>query len=403
MSSPDKVIEPIRSENGFSFSSGTVKVKDSDAVKLFVGQIQVNITEDDLLKFMEQVGPVFELNILKDRSTGKSKGCGFVSYCHRKDAFKAIERFHNKMIFPGVKNSMQCKLAESENREEERKLFIGMLSKTCTESDLKELFSPYGIVEEVKILKTPEGQSRACGFAVFQIRQQAELAIEGLNGVHTMEGAGSPLVVKFVDPEKDRMLKKLRQVQQQNSYTSSYVNPAAAYPFSNGSPLYQYWFYDVQPQTAWELNSSIGINPIAPSEPHCLPLGPGVAYNGFSGYSYEAYYAQQAALTAAAAGHQAKGTTASKISEDANLFIMYLPNDWTDNDLYTRFTHYGNVLSAKVYIDKNTGQSKCFGFVSYDSPLAASRAIQAMNGLQVGQKRLKVRHKNDREKIIKPY
>jgi hypothetical protein len=36
------------------------------------------------------------------------------------------------------------KLAESENREEERKLFIGMLSKTCTESDLKELFSPYG-------------------------------------------------------------------------------------------------------------------------------------------------------------------------------------------------------------------------------------------------------------------
>lgn len=88
------------------------------------------------------------------------------------------------------------------------------------------------------------------------------------------------------------------------------------------------------------------------------------------------------------------------------------------------------MVSAKVFIDKQTNLSKCFGecvitsasvkqtlgsssgiltltvcvlgFVSYDNPVSAQAAIQAMNGFQIGMKRLKVqlkRSKND----SKPY
>jgi CUG-BP- and ETR3-like factor len=82
--------------------------------------------------------------------------------------------------------------------------------------------------------------------------------------------------------------------------------------------------------------------------------------------------------------------------QGANLFIYHLPHDLTDADLSTAFAPFGTVLSAKVYIDKATGESKGFGFVSYDSASAAEAAIASMNGFQIGSKRLTVQHKRAR-------
>ena len=47
--------------------------------------------------------------------------------------------------------------------------------------------------------------------------------------------------------------------------------------------------------------------------------------------------------------------------EGANLFIYHLPAHFTEADLYGTFSGFGNILSAKVFIDKQTLQSKCFG------------------------------------------
>ena len=77
----------------------------------------------------------------------------------------------------------------------------------------------------------------------------------------------------------------------------------------------------------------------------------------------------------------------------ANLFIYHLPHDVTDADLATVFSPFGDVISAKVYMDKDSGESKGFGFVSYRLPEAADAAISAMNGFEIGSKRLKVQHK----------
>eukprot|EP00929_Paragymnodinium_shiwhaense_P100523 TRINITY_DN62904_c1_g2_i2.p1 TRINITY_DN62904_c1_g2~~TRINITY_DN62904_c1_g2_i2.p1 ORF type:complete len:651 (+),score=199.37 TRINITY_DN62904_c1_g2_i2:85-2037(+) len=82
--------------------------------------------------------------------------------------------------------------------------------------------------------------------------------------------------------------------------------------------------------------------------------------------------------------------------KDANLFIYNIPPQFGDTELFYTFASFGTVLSAKVFVDKTTGMSKGFGFVSYDNALSAQQAIQGMNGIMLGGKRLRVQIKTPR-------
>nr|ALD08389.1 CUGBP Elav-like family member 1-B [Xenopus laevis] len=478
---------------------------DSDSIKMFVGQVPRSWSEKELRELFEQYGAVYEINVLRDRSQNppQSKGCCFITFYTRKAALEAQNALHNMKVLPGMHHPIQMKPADSEknNAVEDRKLFIGMVSKKCNENDIRTLFSQFGQIEESRILRGPDGMSRGCAFITFTTRSMAQMAIKAMHQAQTMEGCSSPIVVKFADTQKDkeqkRMTQQLQQQMQQLNAASMWGNLAGL-----GSLAPQYLALLQQTTSSGNLNSLSGLHPMggeyatgmtsglnamqlqnlatlaaaasaaqntqsagsaltSSSSPlsiltssgsspnsnnssinHMASLGAlqtlagataglnvgslagMAALNGGLGSSLsngtgstmealsQAYSGIQQYAAAAlpslynqsllsqqglgAAGSQKEGP------EGANLFIYHLPQEFGDQDLLQMFMPFGNIVSAKVFIDKQTNLSKCFGFISYDNPISAQAAIQSMNGFQIGMKRLKVqlkRSKND----SKPY
>ncbi|XP_060745988.1 CUGBP Elav-like family member 2 isoform X14 [Tachysurus vachellii] len=423
---------------------------DPDAIKMFVGQIPRSWSEKELKELFEPYGAVYQINILRDRSQNppQSKGCCFVTFYTRKAALEAQNALHNIKTLTGMHHPIQMKPADSEksNAVEDRKLFIGMVSKKCNENDIRVMFSSFGQIEECRILRGPDGLSRGCAFVTFSTRAMAQNAIKAMHQSQTMEGCSSPMVVKFADTQKD---KEQRRLQQQLAQQMQQLNSASAWGSLTGltglTPQYLALlqqatsssnlgaFSGIQQMAAGSTaNSSAGamgslgslgtlqglagatvglnnINALAGSVNSVAALNGGgsagpmdaltQAYSGIQQYAAAALptlYSQSLLQQQSAAGSQKEGP------EGANLFIYHLPQEFGDQDILQMFMPFGNVVSAKVFIDKQTNLSKCFGFVSYDNPVSAQAAIQAMNGFQIGMKRLKVqlkRSKND----SKPY
>ncbi|XP_043354761.1 CUGBP Elav-like family member 2 isoform X38 [Dermochelys coriacea] len=428
---------------------------DPDAIKMFVGQIPRSWSEKELKELFEPYGAVYQINVLRDRSQNppQSKGCCFVTFYTRKAALEAQNALHNIKTLPGMHHPIQMKPADSEksNAVEDRKLFIGMVSKKCNENDIRVMFSPFGQIEECRILRGPDGLSRGCAFVTFSTRAMAQNAIKAMHQSQTMEGCSSPIVVKFADTQKDKEQRRLQQqlaqqMQQLNTATWGNLTGlggltpqylALLQQATSSSNLGAFSGIQQMAVAASTANSTagaamnsltslgtlqglagatVGLNNInALAGMAALNGGLGAtgltngtagtmdaltqAYSGIQQYAAAALptlYSQSLLQQQSAAGSQKEGP------EGANLFIYHLPQEFGDQDILQMFMPFGNVISAKVFIDKQTNLSKCFGFVSYDNPVSAQAAIQAMNGFQIGMKRLKVqlkRSKND----SKPY
>lgn len=80
-----------------------------------------------------------------------------------------------------------------------------------------------------------------------------------------------------------------------------------------------------------------------------------------------------------------------------NLFVAKLSSSTTGEDLKEIFSAHGEVTSAKVIIDRETGNSKGFGFVEMANDDEAKAAIAALNQTELDGKEIVVKEANDRE------
>jgi cold-inducible RNA-binding protein len=82
---------------------------------------------------------------------------------------------------------------------------------------------------------------------------------------------------------------------------------------------------------------------------------------------------------------------------NTKLFVGNLSFNTTENDLQDAFAAHGTVLEANLLMDRTSGRPRGFGFVTMSSPEEAQKAIDALNGTQLGDRNITVNEARPKE------
>ncbi|XP_060116005.1 CUGBP Elav-like family member 6 isoform X3 [Heteronotia binoei] len=350
--------------------------------KLFVGMLGKQQSEDDVRRLFEPFGQIEECTILRGPD-GASKGCAFVKYGSHAEAQAAISSLHGSQTMPGASSSLVVKFADTDKERTLRRMHqmagqLGIFNPMTIQFGAYGAYTQAIMQQQAALMAAAQGTclNPMAAIAAAQMQQMAAFNVSGLVAAPMTPSSG----------------------------TSTPPGISTAPVPSIATPIGVNGFSPLPPQTngqpASETIYTNGIHPYPAQSPTVAdPLQQ--AYAGMQHYAaYPAAYApisqafhQQAPIIPQ---QQREGP------EGCNLFIYHLPQEFGDAELMQMFLPFGNVISAKVFVDRATNQSKCFGFVSFDNPTSAQAAIQAMNGFQIGMKRLKVQLKRPKD-ANRPY
>ncbi|XP_063554756.1 CUGBP Elav-like family member 6 isoform X8 [Gorilla gorilla gorilla] len=347
--------------------------------KLFVGMLGKQQGEEDVRRLFQPFGHIEECTVLRSPD-GTSKGCAFVKFGSQGEAQAAIQGLHGSRTMAGASSSLVVKLADTDRERALRRM--------------QQMAGHLGAFHPAPL---PLGACGAYTTAILQ-HQAALLAAAQGPGLGPVAAVAAQMqhVAAF-------------------SLVAAPLLPAAAANSPPGSgpgtlpglpaPIGVNGFGPLTPQTNGQPGSDTlynnGLSPYPAQSPGVAdPLQQ--AYAGM--HHYAAAYPSAYAPVSTAFPQQPSALPQQQREgpEGCNLFIYHLPQEFGDAELIQTFLPFGAVVSAKVFVDRATNQSKCFGFVSFDNPTSAQTAIQAMNGFQIGMKRLKVQLKRPKD-ANRPY
>jgi nucleolin len=192
-----------------------------DERKLFVAGLPESITEEMLGDlFASTGGSVVEVSLPRDRTTGRSRGFGFVTLSTGEEAAAARTALDGS-IQGGRAISVRAFQAEASRRSEaregsprppgverdrgggDRTLYVGNLPYDCTQQELEELFAQHevGPIQRVHLPAGPDGRLRGYGFVTMANVEATQAAIGALRSVDLR---GRRLMVNVAHPRGDR-------------------------------------------------------------------------------------------------------------------------------------------------------------------------------------------------------
>ncbi|KAG4033754.1 hypothetical protein MFRU_004g02570 [Monilinia fructicola] len=160
--------------------------------KMFIGGLNWETTDQSLKEYFSQYGEVLECTVMRDGTSGRSRGFGFLTFKDARTVNIVMVKEHyldGKIIDPK-------RAIPRDEQERTSKIFVGGVSQDATEQDFKEYFMQFGrVVDATLMMDKDTGRPRGFGFVTFDSEAAVEACLDAPLEIH-----GKPIEVKKAQP-----------------------------------------------------------------------------------------------------------------------------------------------------------------------------------------------------------
>ncbi|KAF7554822.1 hypothetical protein G7046_g6717 [Stylonectria norvegica] len=160
--------------------------------KMFIGGLNWETTDQSLRDYFSQFGEVVECTVMRDSSTGRSRGFGFLTFQDAKTVNVVMVKEHfldGKIIDPK-------RAIPRDEQEKTSKIFVGGVSQETTDQEFKDYFAQFGrVVDATLMMDKDTGRPRGFGFVTFESEAGVDACINVPLEIH-----GKPIEVKKAQP-----------------------------------------------------------------------------------------------------------------------------------------------------------------------------------------------------------
>lgn len=405
------------------------------SASLYVGELDPSVTEAMLFELFSQIGQVASIRVCRDAVTRRSLGYAYVNYNNTVDGEKALEELNYTLI-----KGRPCRIMWSQRDPALRKtgqgnVFIKNLDVAIDNKALHDTFAAFGNILSCKVAQDESGNSKGYGFVHYETDEAASQAIKHVNGMLLNE---KKVFVGHHIPKKDRQSKF---EEMKANFTNIYVKNI---PTEATDEEFRELFEKFGEVTSASLardetgkSRGFGFVNFVNHEHAAKAVEElnGLDFKGQDLYVGRAQKKHEREEELRKSYEAARIEKASKY-QGVNLYVKNLEDDVDDDKLRDLFAPYGTITSAKVMRDTITepteteekektdekekenrkeadveveaaeepeekkaqsksdkrtlGKSKGFGFVCFNNPDEATKAVTEMNQRMVNGKPLYV-------------
>ncbi|WKX96977.1 hypothetical protein Q1695_012992 [Nippostrongylus brasiliensis] len=360
---------------------------------LIINYLPQGMTQEEVRSLFSSVGEIESCKLVRDKMTGQSLGYGFVNYCREDDALKAVSSFNGLRL---QNKTIKVSYARPSNENiKGSNLYVSGIPKSMTLNELEAIFRPFGQIITSRILSDNiTGLSKGVGFVRFDKKEEAEVAIQTLNGT-IPPGCADQITVKFANnPATNTAKSVLQELEAAQQVAATNLMPLTL--LGATGPLRS----AIGPIHHAPLAAKYRYSPLA----HTIPgaAAPAVTAQATADYLTTMLQMSQMNALAGMAAAAAPATTqlaalapTAATTEPAGfcLFAYNLGPDTEDSLLWQLFGPFGAVLSVKVIRDFATTKCKGYAFVTMMNYADACNAIATLNGTQIAGRSLQVTFK----------